>query len=65
MSMDFVNSKVAEKEFGDLKAAAFNSGLELIFQEFSLIYQLPASYMAKDGVISVIGDIPMVPDCGI
>ena len=32
-----------------------------MFQDFSQIYQLPASYMAKEGVISVVVDIPMVP----
>ena len=52
---------MAKKEISDLKTAAFNSGFELVFQEFSQIYQLPASYMAKEGFISVTVDIPMVP----
>ena len=32
----------------------------MVFQNFTQIYQLPESYMAKEGVISVIVDIPMV-----
>ena len=59
--MDLVSSKVAKREISDLKTATFNSGFELVFQDFSQIYQLPASYMAEEGVISVVVDIPMVP----
>ena len=32
-----------------------------MFQDFSQINQLPASYKAKEGVISMVVDIPMVP----
>ena len=59
VSIDFINSQVAEKEFGDLKISTFNSGFKPVFQDFSQIYQLPASYMAKEGV-SVVVDIAMV-----
>ena len=31
VSIDFINSQVAEKEFGALKQAAYNSGFELVF----------------------------------
>ena len=34
VSMDFVSSEVAEKEFSDLKTVAFNSGFELVFKSF-------------------------------
>ena len=61
VSMDLVSSKVARREIEDLKAAAFTNGFELVFQDFAQVYQLPASYMAKEGVISVVVDIPMVP----
>ena len=61
MSIDFINSQVAEKEFGALKIADFNSGFEMVFQDFAQICQLPVSYMAKEGVISVVVELPMVP----
>ena len=61
VSMDLVSSKVARREIKDLKTAAFLTGFELVFQDFAKIYQLLASYMAKEGVISVVVDIPMVP----
>lgn len=32
-----------------------------MLQDFTQVYQLPASYMVKGGVISVVVDIPMVP----
>ena len=47
--IDFINSQVAEKELRALKIATFNSGFELVFQDFSRIHQLPASYIAKYG----------------
>ena len=39
VSMYLVSSKVAKREISDLKTAAFNSGFELVFQDFSQIYQ--------------------------
>ena len=61
VSMDLVSSKVAQREIKDLKKASFSNGFELVFQDFAQVYQLPASCMAKEGIISVVVDIPMVP----
>ena len=61
VSMDLVSSKLARREIEDLKTAAFLSGFELVFQDIAQVYQLPASYMAKEGIISVVVDIPMGP----
>ena len=59
--MDLVSSRVAKREIEDLKTAAFTSGFELVFQDFAQIYQLSASYMVKERVISVVVDNPMLP----
>ena len=61
VSMDLVSSKVTKREIEDLKTTAFSSGFELVFQDFAQIYQFPASYMATEGVINVVVDIPLVP----
>ena len=61
VSMDLVSSKVAKREIEDLKTMAFLSRFELVSQNFAQIYQLPGSYMDKEGVISVVVDIPIVP----
>ena len=61
VSMNLVSSKVARREIEDLKTATFSNRFELVFEDFDQVYQLPASYMAKEGIISVVVDIPMVP----
>ena len=52
---------MAKKKFLGLKQSAFESGLKTVFQDYTQIYQLPESYMAKNGVICVVAHIPMVP----
>ena len=63
MSMDLVSSRVAKKEIRDLKTAVLTSRFEQVFQEFSQISKIPASYMAKEGVISVVVVDILMPNC--
>ena len=61
ISIDLIKGAVAKEEFLHLKSAAFSAGFETVFSDFSQIYQLPASYLVKDGRISVVVDVPIVP----
>ena len=48
---------MAREEFLRVKEAAFSQGLETVFQDFTQLYQLPASYVAVGGRISVIVNV--------
>ena len=51
---------MASEEFTRVKEAAFSQG-ETLFQDFTQLYQLPASYVAVGGKISVVVDVPLIP----
>ena len=59
--MDMVSATVASEEFTKVKEAAFSQGLETVFQDFTQLYQLPASYVAVGGQISVVIVVPLIP----
>ena len=62
LNVDMANP--ASEEFNKVKKAAFSQGLETVFQDFTQLYQLPASYVAVGGQISVVVDIPLIPGNG-
>lgn len=49
------------QEFTKIKEAAFSQGLETVFQDFTQLYQLPASFVEVGGKISVVVDILLIP----
>ena len=61
LNVDMVSAAVASEEFTRVKEAAFSQGLETVFQDFTQLYQLPASYVAVGGQISVIVNLPLIP----
>ena len=61
LNVDMVNAAVASEEFTKVKEAAFSQGLETVFQDFTHLYQLPASYVAVGGQISVVVDVQLIP----
>ena len=61
LNVDIVSAAVASEEFTKVKEAAFSQGLETVFQDFTQIYENPASYVAVGGQISVIVDVPLIP----
>ena len=56
LNIDMVSTVVVSEDFTKVKEAAFSQGLETVFQDFTQLYQLPASYMAVGG--------PDQCDCG-
>ncbi len=61
LGIDLIKSDTAHDEFGQLKKEVFAKGYETVFQDYTQIYQLPASYLVVNGVISVVIDVPIVP----
>ena len=61
LNVDMVSAAVTSEEFTRVKEAAFSQGLETVFQDFTQLYQRPASYVAVGGRISVVVDVPLIP----
>ena len=61
LNVPMVSAAVASEEFTKIKEAAFSQGLEAVFQDFTLLYQLPGSYVAVGGQNSVVVDVPLIP----
>ena len=64
LSLDAVKREVAKTEFHFLQSAAFDKGYETVFQDFTQIFQLPASLMACRGSLLAIIDLPITPLAG-
>ena len=61
LSLDVVKSETARSEFHSLQSAAFDIGYETVFRDFTQIFQLPESFIARKGSLLVIVDIPITP----
>ena len=61
LSFDLVHDAEVRREFHELRSAAFNKGYEVVFPSPSQVFQLPASFLAENGKVHVIVDVPIVP----
>ena len=61
LSHDVVKSETAQSEFHSFQSAAFDKGYETVFRDFTQIFQLPASFIARKGSLLVIVDTPITP----
>ena len=61
LSFDLIHDEEVRREFRELRSAAFNMGYEVIFPSPSKAFQLPASFLAQNGKVHVIVDIPIMP----
>ena len=61
LSFDLIHDKEVRREFRELRSAAFNKGYEVVFPSPSQVFQLPASFLAENGKVHVIVDVPIVP----
>ena len=61
LSFDLIHDEEVRQEFGELRSAAFNKGYEVFFPSPLQVFQLPASFLADNGKVHVIVDIPIVP----
>ena len=61
LSFDLIDDEQVRREFWELRSAAFHKGYEVVFPSPSQVFQLPASFLAKNAKVHVIVDIPIVP----
>ena len=61
LSFDLVHDEEVRREFRELRSAAFNKGYEVVFPSPSQVFQLPASFLAENGKVHVVVDVPIVP----
>ena len=61
LSFDLIHDKEVRWEFRELRLAAFDKGYEVVFSSPSQVFQLPASFLAENGKVHIIVDVPIVP----
>ena len=59
LSFNLIHDEEVRQEFRELCSAAFNKGYEVVFPW--QVLQLTASFLAENGKVHVIVDIPIVP----
>lgn len=61
LSFELVYDKDVKEQFHALREAAFGAGFGTVFSSYTQIFQLPASFLAENGVVHVVVDVPLVP----
>ena len=61
LSFDLIHDEEVRREFRELRSAALNKGYEVVFPSPSQVFQLPTSFLAENGNVQVVVDIPIVP----
>ena len=61
LSFNLIHDEEVRREFRELRSAALNKGYEVVFPSPSQVFQLHASFLAKNGKVHSIVDVPNVP----
>lgn len=55
-----MTSRFVHGEFKNLRSAVFDLGYEVVLPSPSQVFQLPATFLAEDGMVYVVVDVPIV-----